>query len=122
LSRRCATPCWRNSGEHGAALAESRRLYARIERLADARFKKRIRNHTPALDPIEHLSQAESEKIKLGRPGIWRNFEGFWLVRAVEQIRAENEGYSIARTLRKAIKTDPALKNCKPIPQRHSKY
>lgn len=103
--------------ESAAALAECQRLRARIERLAHARIEKlvsrRRRSEGPTLEPLEGgLSEAESKKTKSGRPSIWRSLEGFLLVKAVDEIRAENERYSVARAIRKAIKTDPVLKDC----------
>jgi hypothetical protein len=53
-------------------------------------------------------------KTKLGRPGIWKSYEGRNLIRVVEKIRASKH-CSIAHAIRRAIKNDPALKDNKAI-------
>ena len=69
----------------------------------------------PEADQCSEMAKMEREKAKSGRPGIWRGLAGYLLVKAVEEIQAANERYSVARAIRKAIKTDPILKGYKPI-------
>jgi hypothetical protein len=57
----------------------------------------------------------EREKEKSGRPGIWRGLAGYLLVKAVEEIQAADERYSVAKAIRKAVKTYPILKGSGPI-------
>jgi hypothetical protein len=100
--------------ERELAMAEYRRLFGRLERLLNR--PRRTHGNVPTLTPYEGgLSEAESEKRKSGRPKIWRGFKGFLLVQAVEKIRTENPGFSIARAIRRAIKMHPILKGCKDI-------
>jgi hypothetical protein len=100
--------------ERESAMAEYKRLFARLERLLNR--PRRAHGNVPALAPFEGgLSEAVSEKIKSGRPGIWRSLVGFLLVQAVEKIQTENPSFTVAQAIRRAIKKHPILKDCKAI-------
>ena len=54
-------------------------------------------------------------KAKFGRPSIWRGHEGYFLAKAVEEIRAEDKRCSLKGAISRALKTHPSLKNSKAI-------
>ena len=86
----------RVKAEFDDAVAESRRLYAKLEKLKGPR-----------------------QKIKSGRPSIWKGHEGGYLVLAVEEILAKHKENgrrpSLADAIRWAVKTDPVLQRTKAI-------
>jgi len=99
-----------------SAMTEYRRLYERFQKLGPPRVRDWHRR--PTTDPFETgFSEIEAHlgKAKSGRPGIWRGLAGYWLVKSVEEIQAGNKSCSLARAIRKAVKTDPVLRDCKPI-------
>jgi hypothetical protein len=102
-------------------MAEYRRLYERLERRLERQLNQprpplsRRPTTDPLADNFSEMAKMERGKEKSGRPGIWRGLAGYLLVKAVEEIQAANERYSVARAIRKAIKTDPILKGYKPI-------
>lgn len=113
----------RADADREAAMAEYHRLYERLERhlerqlnqLRPSRNLSRRPTTDPEADQCSEMAKMERKKEKSGRPGIWRGLAGYLLVKAVEEIQAANERYSVARAIRKAIKTDPILKEYKPI-------
>jgi hypothetical protein len=111
----------RADADREAAMAEYHRLYERFERRLERQLNqpRPWLSGRPTTDPLadnfSEMIKMEREKGKSGRPGIWRGLAGFLLVKAVEEIQWANERYSVARAIRKAIKTDPVLKGYKPI-------
>jgi hypothetical protein len=51
------------------------------------------------------------EKRKEGRPSIWRGIQGYLLVSEVEKIRAADEKCTVAKAIRKAVRTASILKD-----------
>lgn len=66
-------------------------------------------------DADDGRSDYEGDKTKSGRPSLWLSLEGYFLVKTVEEIRARNKHYSLARAIRKAIKVHPILKDNKAV-------
>jgi hypothetical protein len=50
-------------------------------------------------------------KSKEGRPSIWLGVQGYFLICAVDEILAADDRCTISKAIRKAVRTDPILKD-----------
>ena len=88
------------------------RAWRRYERYMDR--KRSYRERGP--ENIDSWSDFRRENNqKEGRPSIWRGLEGYFLVSEVEKIQAADKSCTVAKAIRRAIRTHLILKECKTV-------